>query len=128
MRVLLDTHALLWYFAGDSKLSATSKMIIDDVSVIKLISIASIWEMTIKQAKGQLNLPTTAAMYASQKLAIVGFQLLSIDIIHLESLALLPMHHNDPFDRIMISQAISAGIALITCDQIFPNYPVSLIW
>ena len=113
MRVLLDTHALLWYFTGNSKLSAKAKMIIDDGSTIKFISIASIWEMTIKQASGKLTLPTTAAMYANQKLSIVGFQLLSIDIAHLESLALLPMHHNDPFDRIMISQAISEYIALI---------------
>ena len=74
MRVLLDTHALLWFFAGDTKLSQPAKMIIDDVEVIKLISIASIWEMTVKQARGKLNLETTAAIYAArQKLSIQGF-------------------------------------------------------
>jgi PIN domain nuclease of toxin-antitoxin system len=128
MRVLLDTHALLWFFAGDNKLSQPAKTIIDDVEVTKLISIASIWEMTIKQARGKLNLETTAAIYARQKLSIQSFQLLSVEISHLEALSLLAAHHNDPFDRIMISQAISENIQLISCDQFFPNYPVQLIW
>ena len=73
MRVLLDTHALLWFFAGDTKLSQPAKTIIDDVEVIKLISIASIRKMTIKQARGKLNLETTAAIYARQKPSIQGF-------------------------------------------------------
>ena len=128
MRVLLDTHALLWFFAGDTKLSQPAKTIIDDVEVTKLISIASIWKMTIKQARGKLNLETTAAIYARQKLSIQGFQLLSVEISHLEALSLLSAHHNDPFDRIMISQAISENVPLISCDQFFPNYPVQLIW
>lgn len=128
MRVLLDTHALLWFFAGDSKLSQKAKMLIDETETIKLISIVSIWEMTIKQAKGKLNLETSAAIYAKQKLSLESFQLLPVEISHLESLALLPMHHNDPFDRIMISQAISEDIALISCDQFFVGYPVKLIW
>jgi PIN domain nuclease of toxin-antitoxin system len=128
MQVLLDTHVLLWFFAGNSKLSDRVKDLIDDPSNIKFISTVSIWEMTIKQGNGKLSLETTAASYVQQKLVLDGFQLLTIEISHLESLASLPMHHNDPFDRLLIAQAISENFMLASCDQAFAAYSVQLIW
>jgi PIN domain nuclease of toxin-antitoxin system len=129
---LLDTHSLIWFFEGDAQLSRKARKIIDDEENIKFISIVSGWEMTIKQSKGRdfLNLATTVDEYIQQKLIYHDFQLLPIDLAHLKSLSELPVlkKHKDPFDRLLIAQAISEKLALISCDSKFNDYPIDKIW
>ena len=108
---LLDTHSLIWFFKGDAQLSRKARTIIDDEENIKFISIVSAWEMTIKQSKGRefLELGTTVDNFVEQKLIYKDFQLLPVELSHLKFLSVLPVFqkHKDPFDRLLIAQAMS---------------------
>src|SRR4028118_2428292 len=130
MRLLLDTHTLIWFFAGNSQLSATARILIEDEDNNKLVSIASIWEMAIKQSKGRLNLSLPLHEYIGQKLSLEDFNLLNINLDHLSEIATMPFHHNDPFDRLLIAQAIREGIPILSKDSAFDAYSknVNLIW
>jgi PIN domain nuclease of toxin-antitoxin system len=128
MKILLDTHAILWFFAGSEKISQTAKKLIDDVKNLKLISIASAWEMAIKQSQGKLELSKTASQYITEKLVFKDFSLLPIQLDHLELISSLTFHHRDPFDRILIAQAIIEKVPILTKDKFFENYPVQCIW
>jgi PIN domain nuclease of toxin-antitoxin system len=131
-RFLLDTHSLIWFFKGDAQLSFKARKMIDDEENIKFISIVSAWEMTIKQSKGNdfLDLGTSVDEYMQQKLVYQDFLLLPIDLAHLKFLSVLPVlkKHKDPFDRLMIAQAISEKLSLISCDSKFKDYPIDRIW
>ena len=130
MRLLLDTHTLIWFFAGDSQLSATARILIEDEDNNKLVSIASIWEMAIKQSKGHLNLSLPLHEYIAQKLSLEDFNLLNINLDHLSQIVTMPCHHKDPFDRLLIAQAIIEGIPILSKDSAFETYSkeVNLIW
>jgi len=130
-RFLLDTHSLIWFFKGDTKLSFKSRQIIDDEENIKFISVVSAWEMTIKQSKGKeyLDLGSTVDKFIKQKLLYQDFRLLPIDLLHLQALSELPLlKHKDPFDRLLIAQAISEKKSLISFDSKFKDYSVDLFW
>lgn len=127
MQVLLDTHALIWFFNGDNSLSTTAKNLIENPASTCWVSIASIWELSIKTSIGKLQL--------SGKLAEVegfitasGMQLLPISFEHLLRLQSLPFHHRDPFDRLLIAQALTEKLALLTRDAFFAAYEVPLVW
>lgn len=128
MRLLLDTHTLLWFFMGNSKLSANVKYLIEDPQNLKLISIVSVWEMTIKQSQNRLTLGKNAASYIQEKLNWVDFELLQISLNHLKGLSSLPFHHKDPFDRLLIAQAMQENVAILSKDMAFGAYPVEIIW
>jgi PIN domain nuclease of toxin-antitoxin system len=129
---LLDTHSLIWFFKGDAQLSRKARTIIDDEENIKFISIVSAWEMTIKQSKGRefLDLGTTVDNFVEQKLIYQDFQLLPVELSHLKFLSVLPVFqkHKDPFDRLLIAQAMSENLSLISCDSKFKDYPIDRIW
>ncbi|MFN4796265.1 MAG: type II toxin-antitoxin system VapC family toxin [Pseudanabaena sp.] len=129
---LLDTHSLIWFFKGDAQLSRKARTIIDDEENIKFISIVSAWEMTIKQSKGRefLDLGTTVDNFVEQKLIYQDFQLLPVELSHLKVLSVLPVFqkHKDPFDRLLIAQAMSENLSLISCDSKFKDYPIDRIW
>ena len=131
-RFLLDTHSLIWFFEGDVKLSFKARKIIDDEGNTKFISIVSAWEMTIKQSKGKefLDLGTTVDKYIEQKLVYQDFRLLTVELLHLKALSELPFlkKHKDPFDRLLIAQAIGEKVTIISCDSKFKDYPVNKIW
>lgn len=112
MRLLLDTHALTWFFSGDAKLSNTTRNLIEDIDNIKCISVASVWEMAIKQSKGKLTLSLPLDEYIQEKIKLEDFQLLNIELSHLQSISQLPFYHNDPFDRLLIAQAIVENISI----------------
>ena len=130
MRLLLDTHTLIWFFAGNSQLSATARILIEDEDNNKLVSIASIWEMAIKQSKGRLKLSLPLHEYIAQKLSLEDFNLLNINLDHLSEIVTMPFHHKDPFDRLLIAQAIREGIPILSKDSKFDAYSknVNLIW
>ena len=130
MRLLLDTHTLIWFFAGDSQLSTTARILIEDEDNNKLISVASIWEMAIKESKGHLNLSLPLHEYIGQKLSLEDFNLLNINLDHLSEIVTMPFYHKDPFDRLLIAQAIREGIPILSKDSAFDAYSknINLIW
>jgi len=130
MRILLDTHTLIWFFAGDSQLSTNARILIEDEDNNKLVSIASIWEMAIKESKGHLNLSLPLHEYIAQKLSLEDFNLLNINLDHLSQIVTMPFYHKDPFDRLLIAQAIMEGIPILSKDSAFDAYSknLNLIW
>lgn len=92
------------------------------------LSIASIWEILIKAQAGKLNFPRPAGPYVIRKLAENRIEVLPISIDHLLAVERLPMHHRDPFDRMLIAQSLEENIPVITADRVFARYPIEVIW
>lgn len=128
MRLLLDTHTLIWFFAGDSQLSATARILIEDQDNHKMVSIASIWEMAIKESKGLLNLSVPFEQYIAQRLSLEDFNLLNINLYHLNAIVTMPFHHKDPFDRLLIAQSMVERIPILSKDSAFDIYSINRIW
>ena len=127
MKILLDTHVFLWYLAGDSKLPPAFQTAIRDTSNEVFVSAASIWEAVVKYAIGKRPLPAPPADYLPRNRIAHGFSPLPIDeaaMIHLE---VLPPIHRDPFDRILIAQALQNDMTLATVDAEFNAYPAKLL-
>jgi PIN domain nuclease of toxin-antitoxin system len=95
---------------------------------VRYISIASIWEMAIKSNTGKLTFQVPFDQLVSEQLAINGYEILPLDLAHVFQLANLPLHHKDPFDRILISQAMNENIPIVSVDAHFKNYPITVIW
>lgn len=131
MQVLLDTHTFLWFAEGDeAHLSPTARSWIEDGSNVKLVSIASVWEMAIKVQLGKLSVsdPFTAEFVRSQ-LEKYGFVLHPITLDHAAHVATLDLHHRDPFDRLLIAQAVVDGMPIVIADAKFDDYvQVRRIW
>jgi PIN domain nuclease of toxin-antitoxin system len=128
MRLLLDTHSLIWFFSGHPNLSATARQLMEDTTQQKLISLASVWEMGIKQSKGKLTLSLPLEDYIKEKIKLEDFELLPIQLNHLGVISTLPFHHNDPFDRLLIAQAMTENIPILSRDSAFNNYHLNRIW
>lgn len=124
MRLLIDSHVLVWWRAGSSQLSAVARDAVADPANEVLISIAGLWELTIKQATGKLTFTSDLeAMLADE-----GISVLAITFAHLRQLGSLPRVHRDPFDRMMIAQALAERIPIVTIDRAFALYGVGIIW
>lgn len=123
---LLDTHAFLWFINDDIKLPGQTKDTIRKTDRL-CISIGSFWEMVIKANIGKLKLPASisALMFACEEMQI---DILQIAPSHLERLQRLPDYHGDPFDRLIISQAIEEGLTIMSADSKFERYGVSVMW
>jgi PIN domain nuclease of toxin-antitoxin system len=127
MKAILDTHAFLWALAGDARMSRHARDVFAG-STDLLLSIASIWEILIKVQSGKLNFPRPAGPYVLSRLAENRIKTLPISIDHLLAFERLPMHHRDPFDRMLIAQSIEQNLPVITADPLFKAYPVQVIW
>ncbi|MBR4824373.1 MAG: type II toxin-antitoxin system VapC family toxin [Spirochaetaceae bacterium] len=123
---LIDTHALLWYLRDSEELSQTARKLIDNEEQI-FTSIASLWEIAIKHSIGKLDLEFTISQI-EQLCKQKDISILPIEAKHLDKLRNLPNHHNDPFDRLIICQALSENLGIITRDTIIPKYPVNTVW
>lgn len=128
MRLLLDTHSFLWFIGGDTQLHPHARQLIEDQNNQRFLSIASIWEITIKSSLGRLAVPTPPSRLVREHVWPNAIELLSITPEHLDALHRLPYHHKDPFDRLMIAQAMEESIALISNDSVFTEYNVQVIW
>jgi PIN domain nuclease of toxin-antitoxin system len=127
MDLLLDTHALLWFYNGDSQLSTKVKNHIKDTSNICFISIASLWEITIKYHLGKLELDDSLEeLFNFVKRNRIN--VMPIEFHHLLKITSLPHIHRDPFDRIIIAQGISENIIIATKDEVFSEYDVEILW
>lgn len=125
MANLLDTHTVIWFLTGDSSLSSKAKNQIE--TEINYISIASIWEIAVKISLGKLVLNTPFQELASQ-LQQNHFSILPITFEDTLIVSTLPFHHRDPFDRIIIAQAITNKLQLITKDEHFNKYEIEIVW
>jgi PIN domain nuclease of toxin-antitoxin system len=128
VRLILDTHALLWFYLGDPKLSAPARAAIVDPGNIKLVSPASYWEIAIKLNLKKYALTVTYDAFIQEAVFDNGFGILPIEPRHTSALVSLTRHHNDPFDRLLIVQAIVEDIPIVSADSIFDQYGVSRLW
>ena len=128
MRCILDTHTLLWFLIGSPQLSAKARATIEDTGNVKYVSIASFWEISIKDTLGKLPLHKPYAELFPSCLDKNGFKLLPITFPHLHAHRTLPLIHGDPFDRMIIAQALAEDIPIIGRDPEFSAYGVMLLW
>ncbi len=126
MKVLIDTHVLLWGLQDETKLSRRVQALLPTADV--WISVASLWEILAKVQVGKLTLPTPVSDYLSEKLRENGVSVLALTFEHVRRLEELPLHHRDPFDRILVAQSMEEKLQLVTNDSKFEKYPISLIW
>ncbi|MBN3908839.1 MAG: type II toxin-antitoxin system VapC family toxin [Nostoc sp. NMS1] len=126
MRQLLDTHIFIWFVMGDPRISITLRSQIENNE--NLLSIASVWEMAIKHSIRKLNFGLAFDEFIEQQIIRNGIELLPITIDHITVVATLPLHHRDPFDRILIAQSIVEDIPLLSADKIFDAYPIERLW
>lgn len=128
MKVLLDTHAFLWFIAGDTELGSYARQLIEEPNNERYLSVASVWEITIKSSLGRLTVPTPPSSLLRDHVWANGINLLAIRPEHFNELHRLPYHHKDPFDRLLIAQAIQEGMILLTKDHVFGDYNVRVAW
>jgi PIN domain nuclease of toxin-antitoxin system len=124
MKLLLDTHALLWWLSDDSRLGARARALIADPGNDVLVSVATFWEIVVKVRVGKLAAEIGAIVDACAR---QGFVCLDIRPSHLRTLGTLPMHHRDPFDHLLIAQAVTEGAIFVSQDQHAAHYPLQTI-
>jgi len=129
VKLLLDTQCWLWWFAQPERLSEEAIAHIADETNELWFSVASIWEMGIKVANGKLPLPEPIDGYISSRMVLLDVQYLEITAPHALRAAALPLHHRDPFDRMLIAQAQIEDMTLVSADSMFKQYSdISLLW
>ena len=128
MKYLLDTHAFLWFVTGDARLSPQAISTIKNSGNDIYFSAASAWEIAIKNQLGRIKIDEDLEQFITNQLVQNGFRPLSITIIHTCHTGKLPLHHKDPFDRILISQSIIENTPLISTDTNIKRYDVQLVW
>ena len=128
MRVLLDTHVFLWWVEGARSLPAKARAAIVDPDNECLLSVASAWELAIKAGLGKLKLSLPVRRFVVENVAANGFRMLEIGIAHVGRIETLPPHHGDPFDRLLIAQALEEKLPVVTADPVFGKYGVKRIW
>ena len=127
-RYLLDTHAFLWWVNDSPELTATARLAIADARNECFLSLASCWEMAIKSSLGKLRLAKPVARFVSEHMAANGFTLLNIELSHTAKVEKLTFHHRDPFDRLLIAQALTEKLTIVSADSFFADYGVKLLW
>lgn len=128
MRLLLDTHVLLWAVDVPIRLSPTATALLQDPANDLIVSAATIWETAIKVGLGKLTLSRPYGAWMTQALADLGATILPITVEYADAQAALPMHHRDPFDRLLIAQTLVERISVVSDDGQFDAYGVSRLW
>ncbi|HEY0139843.1 MAG TPA: type II toxin-antitoxin system VapC family toxin [Thermoanaerobaculia bacterium] len=126
MRLLLDTHIFLWYITGDRRVAAPLRTAIENADDV-YISVVSLWEAALKYRLGKLPLPEPPYPWLADQREQHGFAPLPLDEAAVAHLGELPLHHRDPFDRILVCQAIQHGLSVVTADPVLAMYPVQLL-
>ncbi len=128
MNLLLDSHTFLWFVWDDPDLSPTAKTRIEDPANQKFVSVATCWEIAIKAGLKKLALGEPATTFLPRELATNGFGLLGIALAHATFVETLPPHHKDPFDRLLVAQAMIEKLPLVSADAIFDQYGIQRMW
>jgi PIN domain nuclease of toxin-antitoxin system len=128
MKLLFDTHAFIWWDSEPAKLSSRVLHLCQDRSNTLVLSVASVWEMQVKSQLGKLTLSASLPDLIEKQKAINSFEILPITLAHVIQLQNLPLHHKDPFDRLLIAQAITENTMILSNDSEVRRYPVNVIW
>ncbi len=124
MRLLLDTHVFLWFVFGNPKSSAAARSLMEDAANENLLSIASVWETSIKVGIGKLQITQPVGTFFREQTARKGVGLLPITVDHAAQVSLLPPHHRDPFDRLLVAQSLTERIPILSADAVLDVYGV----
>ena len=128
MRVLFDTHTFLWFIEGNSRIGSNARREILEPNNERFLSVASLWEIAIKASVGKLEKHSSFEDLVQVQVFGNAIDLLAISAKHLDVVQTLPFHHRDPFDRLMIAQALSENLVLLSRDRAFSAYGVELLW
>jgi PIN domain nuclease of toxin-antitoxin system len=128
LKLLLDTHAFLWFITSDPQLSDAARALLVDPANTVLISPASYWEVAIKVSIGKHALAAPFHSFVTQGIFGNGFAILAIQPEHAALVSTLPFHHRDPFDRVLIAQALVEKVTIVSADGLFDSYGVQRIW
>ena len=128
MKLLLDTCVFIWLTQRPAELSRGARKAIDNPANELWLSHASIWEVHLKHLAGKLSLPSPPRFWFSQQMAVWGVQDQAVDLESLHRTSELPPVHRDPFDRLLVAQALVHGLVLVSPDEYFPKYGLNLIW
>lgn len=128
MKLLLDTHTLLWFVSDDPKLSSTAKSAIVDPANERWLSPISLVEIALKVRIGKLPLPVPFGVLFPAQLAANHIHLLPLELRHIEPLTTLPLHHKDPFDRLIAATALVESLTVVSVDPIFDAYGLTRLW
>jgi PIN domain nuclease of toxin-antitoxin system len=128
VKLLLDTHTFLWWVAASDELSRKARSAVGSARNECFVSVASGWEIAIKVSLGRLRIDGALDRFLPEQLAANGFQALAIDFRHTALVATLPFHHRDPFDRLLVAQALEEDLAMVTADPVVVKYGVNRVW
>ena len=128
MRLLLDTHTFLWFISDDSKLSHRARSLLTSETNILFVSTASLWEMAIKISLGKLTVEGVFEDFVTKQLSLNGMEILPINLPDLDVITTMPFHHRDPFDRLLIAQAMVEEIPVVSADEAFDMYGIERWW
>lgn len=128
MRILLDTCAFLWLASDAPELSQTARNVFQDIENEVFLSSVSAWEIMVKNRLGKLPLPGSAAQFIQRQCKDHLIDTLPLDMLSVYQMAILPDYHRDPFDRMLICQAIEHGLTIMTPDEAMRDYPVASLW
>jgi PIN domain nuclease of toxin-antitoxin system len=128
VRILLDTHAFVWWVSDSDELSRRARRLIADGANEIFFSAASAWEIAIKSRLRRATLPPDAERFVREQLELNAFQMLPIQVHHALGVASLPALHRDPFDRMLVAQALSEELTLMSRDRRLADYSVRLVW
>ncbi len=128
MKLLLDTHIFIWYVTDIQRLSVTVRTLVDDSDNEILLSTASIWEMAIKHNTGKLSFGLPFKVFIQQQLNFNDINLLNINLDHIDVVTTLPLHHRDPFDRLLIAQSMVEQIPILSANSTFDAYFIQRLW
>ncbi|MBA4067291.1 MAG: PIN domain nuclease [Isosphaera sp.] len=128
MNLLLDTHTLLWFALDDPQLSRPAGALIRDLANTKFVSPASYWEIAIKTSTGKYTLAVPHATFFEGAITDNGFRVLHLEPRHTAVVAALPFHHRDPFDRLLVAQALAEGMPVVSADTALDPYGVQRLW
>lgn len=128
MKILLDTQVFLWFIADDAKLSAFARSLIENPDNERLLSTASLWEIAIKLSLGKLEVGKPFEELIPYQLELNDIDVLAIDVTHLKKVAVIPFHHRDPFDRLIIAQSLVEQIPIVIIDTKFDDCGIERLW
>lgn len=128
MKLLLDTNAFLFWVDGSPRLTARARRAIEDDAHTCFVSLVTAWELAIKVSLGKLRLATPVGRYFAEHVAVNRFDVLGIELAHIAHVERLPQHHGDPFDRLLVGQALVEGLTVVSSDAVFAKYGLKRTW
>ena len=128
MRILLDTHTILWWVGDSDQLSTLARDLISDPQTSNVLSVVTLWEVAIKYHLGRLRIPGTPEEFFANLTEHLDLTMLPIEMAYAFTAAALPLHHRDPFDRMLIAQAIVEQVPILSSDARLARYPVRILW